>query len=617
MSEPPPSSCARLEDYAFIGNCITAALVSRDGAIDWLCWPRFDSSACFAALLGNPEHGCWRLAPKGAVRVSRKYNDGTLVLITRFDNANGSVELTEFMPLGLATSHVVRMVRGISGSVTMGSEVVLRFEYGSAVPWVEALEDGTIRAICGPEMVLLRSPVPHRGEDHTTVAEFTVHAGDCIPFVLSYYPSHQALDPWLDAQEALRNTETAWRAWSDRCAPAGRLTDVVKQSLLVLKGLTYAPTGGIVAAPTTSLPEQHGGVRNWDYRYCWLRDATFTLLALGGAGYAEEARAWRGWLMRAVAGSPEQMQIMYGIGGERRLPEWEATWLPGFETASPVRIGNAAASQLQLDVFGEVADAMFQARLQGMPPNARSRAIGAVLMEYLEGNWDQPDEGIWEVRGPRQQFTHSKVMAWVAFDRAVKAVQQLGAEGPMDRWIVLRDHIHADICSKAFDPELNSFVQAYGSNTLDASLLLMPLVGFLPVDDPRVAGTLAAIERRLVFDGLVFRYDTGQTEDGLPPGEGAFVACSLWYADNLILAGRRAEALAMFERVLALRNDVGLLAEEYDPRTKRQMGNFPQAFSHVALVNTALNLTRSEGPAEERSGESDATATGSSVSSLI
>jgi GH15 family glucan-1,4-alpha-glucosidase len=598
-----------VEDYAFIGDCITAALVARDGSLDWLCWPRFDSSACFAALLGNSDHGRWRLAPKAAARVSRRYRNGTLVLTTRFETAEGSVELTDFMPLNLPTSHVVRLVHGISGRVTMGSELVLRFEHGSAVPWVETLDDGSIRAICGPEMVMLRSPVRHRGEDHTTVAEFTVCAGDRVPMVLSHCPSHHALGAWVDAERALQDTEAAWREWSDRCAPAGRLTDVLKQSLLVLKGLTYAPTGGIVAAPTTSLPEQAGGVRNWDYRYCWLRDATFTLLALGGAGYADEARAWRDWLMRAVAGSPEQMQIMYGIGGERRLPEWEATWLPGFEAAGPVRIGNAAASQLQLDVFGEVADAMFQARLQGMPPSPRSLAIGATLLDYLEGNWEQPDEGIWEVRGPRQHFTHSKVMAWVAFDRAVKAVQQLGMAGPADRWAALRDRIHDEICRNAFDPTLNSFVQAFGSKALDASLLLMPLVGFLPAEDPRITGTLRAIEQRLVHDNLVFRYDTGQTEDGLPPGEGAFIACSLWYADNLILAGRKAEARTMFERVLALRNDVGLLAEEYDPRARRQTGNFPQAFSHVALVNTALNLTRSEGPAEERSGESDANAT--------
>jgi GH15 family glucan-1,4-alpha-glucosidase len=380
---------------------------------------------------------------------------------------------------------------------------------------------------------------------------------------------------------------------------------VVKQSLLVLKGLTYAPTGGIVAAPTTSLPEQPGGVRNWDYRYCWLRDATFTLLALGGAGYADEARAWRDWLMRAIAGSPEQMQIMYGIAGERRLPEWNAAWLPGFDAANPVRVGNAAASQLQLDVYGEIADAMFQARLHGLPPNARSNAIGGAMLDYLERSWDQPDEGIWEVRGPRQHFTHSKVMAWVAFDRAVKAVEQLGVDGPVGRWRTLRDSIHREVCRKAFDPTLHSFVQAYGSKALDASLLLIPLVGFLPVDDPRVVGTLAAIERRLMIDGLIFRYDTGQIDDGLPAGEGAFIACSLWYADNLILAGRHTEARAIFARILALRNDVGLLAEEYDPRTKRQTGNFPQAFSHVALVNTALNLTRCEGPAEERAGQAN------------
>ena len=591
--------------YAFIGDCTTAALVSRNGSIDWLCWPRFDSSACFAALLGDVEHGRWRIAPKATARVSRAYRDGTLILTTRFDTAEGSIELIDFMPLGEPHSHVVRLLHGVSGNVAVCSELALRFEYGSAVPWMETLDDGSVRAICGPEMVLLRSPVRHNGEDHTTIAEFTVSEGDWIPMVLRYGASHQHVGTGLDGKKALLDTEAAWRKWSDRCKPAGRLTEVVKQSLLVLKGLTYAPTGGIVAAPTTSLPEQPGGVRNWDYRYCWLRDATFTLLALGGAGYADEARAWRDWLMRAVAGSPEQMQIMYGIGGERRLPEWEATWLPGFEAASPVRIGNAAASQLQLDVFGEVVDAMFQARLQGMPSSARARAIGQALMDHLESNWQQPDEGIWEVRGPRQHFTHSKVMAWVAFDRAVKSVQQLAVDGPVERWTALRDRIHDDVCRNAFDPSLGSFVQAYGSKSLDASLLLMSLVGFLPVDDPRIVGTLAAIERRLVFDGLVFRYDTGETEDGLPPGEGAFIACSLWYADNLILAGRKSEARAIFERIQSLRNDVGLLAEEYDPRARRQMGNFPQAFSHVALVNTALNLTRSEGPAEERSGESD------------
>ena len=411
MSEPPTQRRARIEDYAFIGDCTTAALIGRDGSIDWLCWPRFDSSACFAALLGSPENGRWRIAPEGAASVSRRYRDGTLILTTRFDAAEGCVELIDFMPLEGTTSQVVRLLRGIAGSVPMRCELALRFEYGSAVPWVETLDDHSVRAICGPEMAMLRSPVRHRGEDHTTVAEFTVNAGDSIPFVLSYHPSHQAPGPAMDAEQALRQTEAAWRTWSDRCAPAGRLTEVLKHSLVVLKGLTYAPTGGIIAAPTTSLPEQPGGVRNWDYRYCWLRDATFTLLALGGAGYADEAQAWRDWLMRAVAGSPEQMQIMYGLGGERRLPEWEADWLPGFEMAQPVRIGNAAASQMQLDVYGEIADAMFQARQKGMPASARSGAIGRVLMDYLESHWNQPDEGIWEVRGPRQHFTHSKVMA--------------------------------------------------------------------------------------------------------------------------------------------------------------------------------------------------------------
>jgi GH15 family glucan-1,4-alpha-glucosidase len=603
MVELPAPRRTCIEDYAFISDCTTGALIARDGSIDWLCWPRFDSSACFAMLLGSDEHGRWRVGPTESARTSRRYLDGSLILVTRFEQPDGCAELIDFMPLEAASSHLIRIVRGISGSITVRSELALRFEYGSAVPWVETLHDGTIKAICGPEMALLRSPVRHHGEDQTTVAEFTVRAGDEIPLVLSYGTSFQRAAPAPDPIQELRRTEQAWLAWSNRCASAGGLTGVVKQSLVVLKGLTHAPTGGIIAAPTTSLPEQHGGIRNWDYRYCWLRDATFTLLALGGAGYAEEARAWRDWLLRAVAGSPEQIQIMYGVGGERRLPEWEANWLPGFENASPVRIGNAAASQMQLDVYGEVADAMFQARLQGMPPSARSRAIGIVMMDYLERNWDQPDEGIWEVRGPRQHFTHSKVMAWVAFDRAVRAVRELNIEGPAERWAAARDRIHDAVCRKAFDPAQNSFVQAYGSDALDASLLLLPLVGFLPANDPRIAGTLAAIERRLIREGLVFRYDTGETPDGLPPGEGAFVACSLWYADNLILAGRTAEARAMFERILGLRNDVGLLAEEYDPRAGRQMGNFPQAFSHVALVNTALNLTRNEGPAEERSGE--------------
>ena len=439
---------------------------------------------------------------------------------------------------------------------------------------------------------MLRTSVPLHGRDFTTVGEFTVAAGEVVPFVLSYGPSHLPSPQGIDAERALRETEAFWRAWSDRCVPAGPWTEAVKRSLTVLKGLTYAPTGGIVAAPTTSLPEQTGGVRNWDYRYCWLRDAAFTLDALGTAGYYEEARDWQHWLLRAVAGRPEQLQIMYGLGGERRLPEWEVPWLSGFEGARPVRVGNAAAAQLQLDVYGEILGAMFEAHVHGLRPVDRWSAIGPAFLGHLETVWREPDEGIWEVRGPRQHFTHSKVMAWVAFDRAVKAVEQFGYAGPVEHWRAVRDAIHADVCRNGFDSELGSFVQAYGSKALDASLLLLPMVGFLPPSDPRIVGTVRAIEKRLLVDGLVFRYDTGETEDGLPPGEGAFLACSFWFVDNLILQGRVAEAHAMFERLLALRNDVGLLAEEYDPRAQRQMGNFPQAFSHVALVNTAYNLTQ-------------------------
>jgi GH15 family glucan-1,4-alpha-glucosidase len=438
------------------------------------------------------------------------------------------------------------------------------------------------------------------GRNFTTVGEFTVGAGQVVPFVLSYGASQSPPPPEVDALAALQETEAFWQEWSERCAPAGDWTEDVRRSLVVLKGLTYAPTGGIVAAPTTSLPEQAGGVRNWDYRYCWLRDATFTLQALGSAGYTEEAREWRDWLLRAVAGRPDQLQIMYGLGGERRLPEWEVPWLSGFEGAAPVRVGNAAAAQLQLDVYGEIADAMFQARSHGLPPAERWSAIGRAFLDHLEMIWREPDEGIWEVRGPRQHFTHSKVMAWVAFDRAVKAVEQLSVDGPIEHWRGVRDAIHADVCQNAFDHKMGSFVQAYGSKTLDASLLLLAIVGFLPPSDPRIVGTVRAIEDRLLVGGFIFRYDTSQTEDGLPPGEAAFLACSFWFVDNLVLQGRVAEARAMFERLLALRNDVGLLAEEYDPSMLRQMGNFPQAFSHVALVNTAYNLTRYLGPAEER-----------------
>jgi GH15 family glucan-1,4-alpha-glucosidase len=591
----------QIEDYALIGDCETAALVGRDGSIDWLCWPRFDSTACFAAILGGPEQGRWFIAPTDvAPRITRRYLDGSLVLVTTFDTASGVVELVDFMPPRDGLADLVRLVRGLSGQVAMRTEFILRFDYGSVVPWIERLEDGGLCAIAGPEMAVLRTVVPLRGEEFATVGEFTVGAGEVVPFVLSYGPSQLPPPRRIDPLNALNETEAFWRTWSDRCAPAGVWIDAVKRSLIVLKGLTYAPTGGMVAAPTTSIPEQAGGVRNWDYRYCWLRDATFTLLAFGSAGYVEEAQEWRNWLLRAVAGSPDQLQIMYGLGGERRLPEWEASWLSGFEGARPVRIGNAAAGQLQLDIYGEIADAMFQARRHGLAPVARWSAIGRAFLDHLETIWREPDEGIWEVRGPRQHFTHSKVMAWVAFDRAARSVEEFGVDGPIERWRAVRDAIHADVCRNGFDRELGAFVQAYGSKALDASLLLLPIVGFLPPDDPRIIGTLAAIERRLLVDGVIFRYDSGETEDGLPPGEAAFLACSFWFVDNLILQGRAEEARAMFERLLSLRNDVGLLAEEYDPHTRRQMGNFPQAFSHVALVNTAYNLTRYEGPAEER-----------------
>jgi GH15 family glucan-1,4-alpha-glucosidase len=592
----------RIEDYALIGDCGSAALVGRDGSIDWLCLPRFDSPACFAALLGESKHGRWLIEPVApAARSERRYLDGSLILATTFETGHGAVELTDFMRPHRRLPQLVRLVRGLRGRVAMRTEFILRFDYGAVVPWVERLAEGGLTAIAGPERVVLRTPAPLRGEDLKTIGEFTVGAGETIPFVLSYGPSHQPLPPPVDPARALHDTEVFWRRWSDRCASAGPWTEAVKRSLVVLKGLTYAPTGGIVAAPTTSLPEQIGGTRNWDYRYCWLRDATFTLLALMNAGYYDEARRWRDWLFRAVAGSPDQLQIMYGLGGERRLSEWEAAWLPGFEGSRPVRIGNAAVNQTQLDVYGEVLDALYHAHSHGLPPNQHGDAIGRVLLDHLAKTWDQPDEGIWEVRGPRQHFTHSKVMVWVAFDRAVKILERRGDSGRViEHWRHVRDKIHEDICRKAFDTELGSFVQAYGSRSLDASLLLLPLVGFLPPTDPRIIGTVKAIEGRLMADGFVCRYDTGEVADGLPPGEGAFLACSFWLADNFVLQGRIGEARELFERLIALRNDVGLLAEEYDPRLGRQLGNFPQAFSHVALVNTAFNLTRSQGPAEQR-----------------
>ena len=582
---------SRIEDYALLGDCETAALVGKDGSIDWLCWPRFDSGACFAALLGTPEHGRWRIAPaSGAVATRRRYREGTMILETDFETPEGAVTLIDFMPLRGTCSDLVRIVVGTRGTVSMAMELILRFDYGSIIPWVSRLADGGVRAIGGPDMVVLRTAVPVRGEGLTTVADFTVAAGERASFVLTYTPSHENPPQSVDPDKALADTEAFWTHWNSRTQYDGEWKDAVSRSLLTLKALTYRPTGGIVAAPTTSLPEQIGGTRNWDYRYCWLRDATLTLLTMMDAGYYDEAASWRDWLLRAVAGSPSQAQIMYGIGGERHLREWEISWLPGYEGSAPVRVGNAAYGQLQHDVVGEVLDALYQARMGGLAPSTDGRNLERALVTHLEGIWREPDFGIWEVRGDPQHFTHSKVMAWVAFDRAVKSAERFWPDQPVDHWRAQRDEIHAEVCAKAFDAEIGAFMQAYGSKQLDASVLLIPLVGFLPPTDSRVIGTVSAIEQRLMVDGLVLRYDTSQTDDGLPAGEGAFLACSFWLADNYLMLGRHDDARRLFERLLALRNDVGLLAEEYDPRLRRQLGNFPQAFSHLALVDTALNL---------------------------
>jgi GH15 family glucan-1,4-alpha-glucosidase len=594
----------RIEDYALIGDCKTAALVGRNGSIDWLCWPRFDSSACFAALLGKSEHGRWLIAPKQPpLGVQRRYRPGTLVLETEFKTETGTAAIVDFMPLADGAD-LVRIVIGRSGRVVLQTELVARFNYGATVPWVNRLDDGTINAIAGPERLLLRTPAALYGEDLKTVGEFTVAAGESIPFVLSYGASFQNPPPPIDPFDALERTEAFWREWSDRCPDVGPWTEAVKRSLITL---TYAPTGGIVAAATTSLPEQLGGVRNWDYRYCWLRDATFTLLALIHLGYYDEAKAWRDWLIRAIAGSPRQVQIMYGVGAERWLPELTVPWLPGYENSSPVRIGNGAYEQVQIDVFGEVADAIYQALKAGMERSERGDAVRPIVLDYLATAWWQPDEGIWETRGGRQHFVHSKVMTWVAFDRAAN---QFGDTAVGRRWRAIADEIHAEVCARGFDPDLNSFVQAYGSKRLDASLLLLPLVGFLPASDPRIKGTLQAIEDRLLINGeFVLRYETENPGDGLPSGEGAFLACSFWLVDNYFLLRRYAEARKLFERLLSRCNDVGLLAEELDPQTGRMLGNFPQAYSHVGLINCALNLSRQTGPAEERAEPEDPTVT--------
>ncbi|MGN6750619.1 MAG: glycoside hydrolase family 15 protein [Xanthobacteraceae bacterium] len=595
-----------IEDYALIGDCRSAALVSRTGSIDWLCWPRFDSEACFAALLGAPEHGRWLIAPRDKARSTHRYRADTLILETCFETEEGAAVVVDFMPFHGERSEIIRLVHGTRGRLRMHTELILRFGYGAVVPWVTRLESGVLRAIAGPDMAVLRTPVHLKGKNMTTVGEFTVMRGETIPFVLTYARSHRPVPPPHDPTAALEATERFWKQWMAKCRPAGEWSDAVRRSVITLKALTYAPTGGMVAAATTSLPERIGGERNWDYRFCWLRDATLTLLGAMHAGYYEEAEAWREWLLRAVAGSPEQLQIMYGIGGERRLSEWIVDWLPGYENSAPVRIGNAAHTQLQLDMFGEIMDVHHQARRAGLSTNESGWDAQIKFLEHLARIWRTPDSGIWEMRSPAQHFTYSKVMAWVAFDRAIKSAENFGLEGPCDDWRKLRDEICDDVCAHGFNKKLGTFVQAYGSNQLDASLLLLPCVGFLPVSDPRIAATITAVEQRLLRNGLVMRYSTDEVEDALPPGEGAFLACSFWLVDVYTRQERLEEAETLFRRLVGLGNDVGLLSEEYDPGSKRLIGNFPQAFSHVALVNSAYNLTRVRKPVHQRAQDDHA-----------
>lgn len=601
----------RIEDYALIGDCESAALVSRDGSIDWLCWPRFDSDACFSALLGSKEHGRFRIAPKGEIRnITRRYRPHTLILETCFETDDGAVTLIDFMPIRERNPDCVRIVEGVRGRVTMSAELILRFGYGAVVPWVRKLGDGTLRAIAGPDMVVLRTPVHLHGENMTTVGTFTVGAGDRVPFVLSYGPSHLRVPQAFAADTALKETERFWTQWSHRGHANGPWRDEVERSLITLKALTYAPTGGMVAAPTTSLPEHIGSNRNWDYRYCWVRDTTLTLLALMNAGYYDEAQCWRDWLTRAIAGRPEQLEVMYGVAGERRLTEWEVPWLPGYDQSPPVRVGNAAHNQLQLDVFGEVMDTLHHARRGGLSASESAWDVQMALLKHLETIWREPDHGIWEVRTAPMHFTYSKAMTWVAFDRAIKSAEMFGLPGYLKRWRALCAEIHADVCKNGWSDTRNSFVRSYGSSDLDASLLLLAPIGFIKPTDPRFRSTVEAIEQHLVAGGLVLRYDSLKAEDGLPPGEGAFLACSFWLADAYLLLGRHDDAERLFKRLIGLCNDVGLLSEEYDPRGKRQLGNFPQAFSHIALINTAFNLSRADKPAEQRSDLPKGTADG-------
>jgi GH15 family glucan-1,4-alpha-glucosidase len=593
----------KIEDYALLSDCQTAALIGRDLSVDWLCFPRFDSPACFANLLGTSENGRWVITcdDPGAA-ITRSYRGHTMILDTTIKTASGVAIVTDFMPANVKGSHLVRLVRGISGSVKLHTELIIRFEYGSAVPWVRRFADGSLHAVAGPDRLVLRTPVRLHPKGRTHIGEFIASEGETTDFTLSYGISYEeepkAIDPYL----ALEQTERSWTAWSQRAEAAGQWSEAVIRSLLTLRALIFQPSGGFVAAPTTSLPEQPGGSRNWDYRYCWLRDATFALLALMSAGYAGEAMRWRSWLIRALGGEPALVQVLYGLGGERDLPERTLPWLSGFGGAKPVRIGNAATGQLQLDIYGEVLDAFYQSRRRRLVRDATDWMLQVELLKHLEKVWDQPDEGIWEVRGPPRHFTYSKVMAWVAFDRAVKSIEEFGFVGPLDHWRRLRQRIHDDVCANGFDAEQNTFTQSYGGKELDASLLMIALVGFLPPSDKRLCGTIDAIERHLMVDGLLCRYDTRTGADGLPAGEGAFLACSFWLVDNYVLLGRLKDASDLFERLIALRNDLGLLSEEYDTKTKCLTGNFPQAFSHIALINSAYNLAHAIKPAEQRSG---------------
>lgn len=589
----------RIEDYALIGDCETAALVGRNGSIDWLCWPAFDSDACFAAILGTPKNGRWLIAPsETATRISRRYLGNTLILETRFETKSGTVALIDFMPPRGKASDIVRLVRGIRGTVKMRMELVIRFGFGVDIPWVRRI-DHSLMAIAGQDMTVLRTPIETRGEDLTTVSDFEVKEGETVPFVLTYGPSHLEPPAPIDPELALQETEKFWQDWCSHCTRDGEYQDLVLRSLITLKALTFAPTGGIVAAPTTSLPEKLGGSRNWDYRFCWLRDATFTLLALMNSGYTEEALAWHNWLLRAAAGSPANMQIMYGIWGQRRLLEWEAGWLGGYEGAQPVRVGNAAHAQLQLDVYGELIDAFHQSRMAKLQLDDETWALECAVLNHLAEVWDRPDHGIWERRGQPKHYVFSKVMTWVAFDRGIKSAETFGFKAPLLHWRTLRDAIHRDVCNRGFDAEENAFVESYGSKLLDASVLLLPAVGFLPASDPRIRGTIASVEKCLMRDGFVLRHDPRELPADQPPLEGAFLACSLWLADAYVLSGDLDKAQALLDRVAGIANDVGLLAEEYDSVARRQTGNFPQALTHIALINTAQNLSAARQESEK------------------